>query len=745
VKKKPRKSSNLLLSILEKLGKPVYFLFTFTIISLITSLELFSIIAQKIKRLSRPKKQKRKSKNLHKFTLPSLQTTLLFLSPFIVTFVISILLYQYIFKDLPSPRSLTTHESSLSTKILSRDGDLLYKIYGTENRTLVKLSELPPSLIGATVAAEDQNFYHHFGLDLSGIMRALVSNFECRLSTDPCLSPLQGGSTITQQLIKNTIGESDKTLRRKLREAVLALWTERLYSKSQILELYLNNIPYGGTSYGVEEAAQELFGKSAKNLNLAESALIAGLPVAPTPLSPYGTTPYLAKVRQGQILEQMVAEGFITENDKVKAEQETLVFNPKRVAINAPHFVMYVKALLVEAYGEELVERGGLVATTTLSSDKQRLLEDSITKELSKLSNLHVQNGAGMIVDPGSGEILAMAGSANFWDSEKDGQVNITLSPRQPGSSIKPITYTLALLSGLSPRSVIDDSPVCFSDGSQASYCPKNYDGRFHGKVTLRTALASSYNVPAVKLLNSLGVKNLVELGQKMGITTWTNPSLYGLSLTLGAGEVKMIDLVQAYSVFANGGLKVPLKAILEVKDAKGNLLSMPCNTCDKGSVKAAPDTRVIPAEVAYQISSILADPLARAPAFGTHSVLNIKGHTVSVKTGTTNNLRDNWTIGYAKDFLTATWVGNNDNSPMSSVASGITGASPIWANVMSSLLKDSPDSPPAPPSTLKRVPLCPADLTYYCQDLCTSPPVYEYFTRDKAPKKDCSPKGVIE
>lgn len=746
------KTKNYLLKCLEIIGKPAFLLFTLITVLVATCLRLITNIIQKVKRQihesARPKKRKKKAKvsrpSIHVPT-PNIRTVALFLSPFIVVGALGAGVYWYVIEDLPHPTSLERLEPSLSTKIVSRDGTLLYKIYGTENRTMVQLRDLPQGLIRATIAAEDKNFYEHHGLDVSGIARAARNNVACQLSGTSCRAALQGGSTITQQLIKNTILNNEKTLRRKLKEAVLALWVEQIYSKEQILEMYLNNIPYGGTSYGVEEAAQEFFGKSARELSLAESALIAGLPVAPTTLSPFGTTPYMAKVRQRQVLERMVLGGYISENEKVIAENSPLALHPRGDGMLAPHFVMYIKSLLVQAFGETAVERGGLIVTTTLELDKQNTLQSSIEKELERLENMQVKNGAGMIISPATGEILAMVGSRDFWDTDNDGQVNVTLQPRQPGSSIKPLTYSLALMSGLSPSTIVEDAPVCFTSQGAPSYCPENYDGRFHGLVTLRTALASSYNIPAVKLLHALGVHSLIELGQKMGITTWDDPTRFGLSLTLGGGEVKMYDLVQAYSVFANHGIKIPLTAILDVRDNSGNQLTIGCQDCKIKTVRAAEDNRVIPEEVAYQISSILADSSARAPAFGTRSILNIPGHTVSVKTGTTNSLRDNWAIGYTQDYVIATWVGNNDNTPMSRVASGITGASPIWASVMQELLKDKPDTPPAPPQSMVRIPICRDDRTYYCKNLCKSPPTYEYFVKNTGPRQDCDSRGTIE
>lgn len=639
-------------------------------------------------------------------------------------------IYYFILRDLPSITLLTDSPPSLSTKIYDRSGELLYQIYKDENRSLIKLDQLPKYLKDATLAAEDKNFYHHFGVDPLGIIRATFNNLT--------KGTTQGGSTITQQLVKNTLLSPEKTFIRKIKELILSLQAESAYTKDQILEMYLNQVGYGGTAYGIEEAARQYFGKSARDLTLAESAMLAGLPISPTILSPFGTNPYLGKIRQQQVLESMVATNTITEDEKVSALATPLVFHPQGISIRAPHFVMYVKDLLVKEYGEAVVARGGLSVTTTLDLNLQNTLQTEINQELSTLTKLHVQNGAGLILDPKTGEVLAMVGSRNFFDSEHDGQVNITLQSRQPGSSIKPITYALALSSGATPSTTIDDTPICFTLTGQPNYCPKNYDGRFHGKVTLRTALASSYNIPAIKLLNTYGLPNMITLARNLGITTWDDPSRFGLSLTLGGGEITMLDLASVYSVFARGGTKVPLTSILSVKDSQGSdLVGGVSSTGDlaKGQVgtpKVGGDSprgvQVLSPSVAYQINSILSDSGARAPAFGYSSVLNLPGKNVAVKTGTTNDLRDNWTFGYTQDYLVATWVGNNDNSSMSSVASGITGASPIWARTMKSLVKDHPPLPFSVPSNMIAVNLS-----------CTEKPRYEYFVKGTAPKINCA------
>ena len=739
MRRKAKTKSLSFTKVLELIGKPAFFLFTIVVVSLATFLQLIKFPSLK---LPNPKPRKRKASVWRTFLKrnswlqakkgsPAGDRRVLMGTLLVFIFIFfAFNIYYFILRDLPSITLLTDSPPSLSTKIYDRSGELLYQIYKDENRSLIKLDQLPKYLKDATLAAEDKNFYHHFGVDPLGIIRATFNNLT--------KGTTQGGSTITQQLVKNTLLSPEKTFIRKIKELILSLQAESAYTKDQILEMYLNQVGYGGTAYGIEEAARQYFGKSARDLTLAESAMLAGLPISPTILSPFGTNPYLGKIRQQQVLESMVATNTITEDEKVSALATPLVFHPQGISIRAPHFVMYVKDLLVKEYGEAVVARGGLSVTTTLDLNLQNTLQTEINQELSTLTKLHVQNGAGLILDPKTGEVLAMVGSRNFFDSEHDGQVNITLQSRQPGSSIKPITYALALSSGATPSTTIDDTPICFTLTGQPNYCPKNYDGRFHGKVTLRTALASSYNIPAIKLLNTYGLPNMITLARNLGITTWDDPTRFGLSLTLGGGEITMLDLASVYSVFARGGTKVPLTSILSVKDSQGSdLVWEVSSTGDlaKGQVgtpKVGGDSprgvQVLSPSVAYQINSILSDSGARAPAFGYSSVLNLPGKNVAVKTGTTNDLRDNWTFGYTQDYLVATWVGNNDNSSMSSVASGITGASPIWARTMKSLVKDHPPLPFSVPSNMIAVNLS-----------CTEKPRYEYFVKGTAPKINCA------
>ncbi len=585
--------------------------------------------------------------------------------------------YFLILKDLPSPNELTSREPEVSTKIYDRNGNLLYKIYKDKNRTLIPLTTIPQSAQMATLAAEDAEFYSHPGFSVRGIFRAILKNSE--------KGSLQGGSTITQQLVKNALLTPEKTFTRKIKEVILSVEVEYQYSKDKILEMYMNEVSYGGTAYGIEAAAESYFGKNAENLNLAEAAFLAGLPKSPTLYSPFGQNPDLSFERQREVLRLMRINKYISTDEENIALNTRLTFVPNKTEIKAPHFVMYIRQLLVEMYGEEMVEKGGLEVTTTLNLDIQEVAEKIIKDEVGKLSFLNVGNGAAMVVSPQNGEILSMVGSKNYFDIKADGNVNIALRLRQPGSSIKVVNYAYALSHGYSPASVIDDSPIIYVTPGSPPYSPVNYDGKFIGKTTLRNALAESRNIPAVKILASYGVDKMIEQGKNMGITTWDDSSQYGLSLTLGGGAVKMIDLAKVYATIANYGKRPELISILQVKDYKGKILKH--NETDTTN-----DDQVLDPRVAYSLVDILKDNIARSPAFGFNSALVIKGHPeVAVKTGTSNDLRDNWTAGFNQDYLVVTWVGNNNNSPMSRIASGITGASPIWNKIMSTILADRP------------------------------------------------------
>ncbi len=638
----------------------------------------------------------------------------------IAVIILGISTYFYLLKDLPSVSNLNT-PPPLTTHILDRNGKPLYKIYASENRTLVKLSDLPISLKESIIAIEDKDFYRHAGFSPSGTVRAVW-----RIIVD---RKVEGGSTITQQLVKNVLLNPDRTLKRKLRELILAIVVEHSYSKDEILEMYLNRVSFGGASYGIEEAAQTYFGKPAKLLTLPESALLAGLPASPTTYSPFGAHPELAKNRQQEVLKRMVADGYITEKQAEAASSQELHLAPQRIDIQAPHFVMYIKDLLAQIYGTKMVEQGGLTVTTSLDLDIQNMAQKIVKNEIAKVSYLHIGNGAALITNPKTGEILAMVGSKDYWNTKDDGNVNVTLALRQPGSSIKPVNYALALTRGFTTSSIIDDSPISYKSPGQPVYSPVNYDGKYHGRVPLRIALASSYNIPAVKVLAANGVTNMIDLGRKMGITTWNDSSQFGLSLTLGGGEVTMTDMATVYGVFANLGQKVDLQPILKVTNSGGEILQEKPPT---------PNNLVLDPKVAYLISNILSDNSARAPAFGYNSDLNLAN--TAVKTGTTNNLRDNWTIGYTPNILTVVWVGNNDGSSMSYVASGVTGASPIWRHIMDELLKKYPSLGFTPPSDLIKVNICTLTGELTCEGCPTRT---DLFVPGTQPKNACSPENI--
>jgi 1A family penicillin-binding protein len=636
--------------------------------------------------------------------------------------------YFYVLKDLPSPRELVTREQIVTTKIYDRNGELLYKIYKDENRTLVPLSSIPEYVRDATIAIEDKDFYTHSGFSISGIVRAVKANLERK--------QVQGGSTITQQLVKNTLLTPEKTLRRKLRELVLAILVEATLTKDEILEMYFNESSYGGSVYGVEEASRKYFNKGVRELTLAEAAYLSGLPQAPSAYSPFGSTPEFGFQRQHQVLQRMIEDGYITQEQADQAKAEKITFQPDLNNIKAPHFVMYVRDVLAKEYGENVVAQGGLEVTTTLDYGIQQLAQKAVEQELDRLKRLRVSNAAALVTNPKTGEILAMVGSKDYFDFENDGQVNVTIRQRQPGSSIKPLTYAVGLERGMTPSTIIDDSPITYRTIGSPPYSPKNYDGKFHGKVTVRTALASSYNIPAVKTLANVGLPAVIEKARLMGITTWGEEEAkrFGLSLTLGGGEVLMVDMAKLYGTFANDGMTTELSPILSVKNYKGEVLYT--NPCE-GKTQPCLAERSLDPRVAYQITSILSDNGARASAFGTNSVLNIPKQQVAVKTGTTNSLRDNWTIGYTADKVVATWVGNNDNTPMSAVASGITGASPIWNTIMKGLLDENAPHQFHQPSGLVKVRICAPTGTLGCQ-AC---PVHkdEYFVSGTEPKQACN------
>jgi len=592
------------------------------------------------------------------------QTALIILGLFL-------LLVAWYSKDLPTPGRIQRRMSAESTKILDRNGNLLYSVHGDENRTILKKEEIPENIKQATISVEDKNFYKHFGLDFRGIARATVYNISHRGKK------IQGGSTLTQQFVKNALLTPKRTFTRKIKEAILSIELEIIYSKDDILAMYLNEIPYGSNAYGIEAASTTFFGKKAKDLTLEEAAQLSALPKAPTYYSPYGTHTDEMTARKDLVLNRMTSCHFITEEEANTAKAKKLSFVPRRESITAPHFVMYVKEVLAEKYGDKIVETGGLTVTTTLDLEKQKVAQEVVDKYgPENLKKARAKNAAMVAIDPKTGQILAMIGSRDYFNTEIDGNVNVTISKRQPGSSFKPVVYATGFKTQWSPSSVLFDLKTDFGGG----YSPDDYDERTRGPVTIRTALSNSLNIPAVKMLGLVGLDEALKTASDFGISTLNQKDRYGLSLVLGGGEVKLLELTGAYSVFANEGTRNDVTPILKVVDQRGDVLE---EYKEKQNQK-----QIIEPEVAYEISSILSDNQARAPIFGSRSSLYIEGRTVAAKTGTTDAFRDAWTMGYTPSLTVGVWVGNNDNSSMSGTrGAGAMAAAPIFHDFMAKSL----------------------------------------------------------
>lgn len=597
--------------------------------------------------------------------------TLGFLFSFIFIFipVVSFIAFNL----LPSPEILAKNLAPQTTKIYDRNGNLLTEIYADQNRTKVSLNKIPKNLKNATIAIEDKSFYQNPGFDIFSIFRAFISDITGQ--------QFEGGSTITQQLIKSELLNSQISVSRKIEEVMLSFWAQKIYSKDQVLEMYLNQVPYGGSAWGVESGAQTYFNTDVWNLDLAQCAFLAGLPQAPSVYSPF-TGSSLWKNRQILVLSRMLDLGYISKKQQQEAEKEKLVFKQKQNFSKAPHFTDYVINSLEKKYGSEIVEKGGLRVITTLDLNTQNMAQKIVTDEVNKDNYLNLTNAAALITDPETGDILAMVGSEDY-NNPQFGQVNLTTSLRQPGSSIKIVTYSLALKKGFRESSLINDVPTCFPDGNN-NYCPVNYDHKFHGIVPLYLAFANSFNIPAVKTLQAVGVTDFINQAKLMGISNISSNKYIGLSATLGGIDVTMLDMATAYDTLANFGSRVNLDPILKVTDANGSIIEQ----------KTISQNQVIDPGIAYIISNILSNNNARSWEFGTNSPLFIPNQTVAVKTGTTDDIRDNWTIGYTPNRAVTVWVGNNNNTPMNpNLVSGITGAAPIWHSIMENLLKGEKDT----------------------------------------------------
>lgn len=744
------KTSETLSGVLILIGKPLYFLLSYIIITfLFVSYLIGHFVRMSFEKIRKVRLRPYFPKlTLPKLKLPEVKTIFAFRLPkirfiFNIVFLFFVLSSSFLFffwytilRELPKPEDLISRDIEVSTKIYDRNGLLLYKIYKDKNRTPVPLEKIPLQVRLSTIAIEDAEFYNHTGFSLRGIVRSLIKNFQ--------KGELTGGSTITQQLVKNALLTPEKTFTRKIKEVVLAVLVESKFTKDEILKMYLNEVSYGGIAYGIQEAAQLYFEKDVDKLTLGEAALLSGLPRCPTKCSPYGASPESSFARQKEVLRLMEVNGFITKEQRETAESEKIKFATNKVDIKAPHFVMYVKEKLVEKYSEEVVESGGLEVVTTLDYQIQKLAEEALKTEVDKLSKLRVGNGAAVVLAPQTGEILAMVGSKDYFDIKNDGNVNIPERLNSPGSSIKVVNYAYALSNGYTPSTIISDTPISFKVPGQPTYTPKNYDGEYRGALTLRNAFAESRNVPAVKVLASYGVSNMIETGRKMGIKSWEDPSNYGLSLTLGGGDITLLELANVYATVANYGKRPEIKSILSVTNYKGKTLEEDrCGknnsffTQEEETLSPCEGEQVLDPRVAFQIIDILKDNSARSPSFGSNSMLVIPKHSeIAVKTGTSNDLRDNLTVGFNQGYLVAVWVGNTDNSPMARVASGVTGAAPIWNKIMRTLLAGKQNHPWDVPGGLVQLPICTYTGTLACEGCPTK---MEWFFVENRPKARCS------
>ncbi len=603
------------------------------------------------------------------------KTLIIFFTSIFLILLSFIIFWISTFK-IPTPESVNERRVSESTKIYDKTGEfLLYDTGGDTRRSIVSIDEISPYIKNATIAIEDKEFYTHIGIKPKSFLRAVLVNlFSLNFS--------QGGSTITQQVVKNSILTSEKLISRKLKEWVIAIKLEKTINKNQILEMYLNEIPYGGVIYGVEEASQNFFNKDSSNVSLAEAAYLAALPKAPSFYSPYGKNRQKLDERKNLVLKEMFKSGFITEEELEEAKKENVVFiNKKDFSIKAPHFIFYIIEILNKKYGEDFIKKGGLKITTSLDYKLQEVAEKTVFDYATEnKKKFNAENGSLIAIDPKNGDILTMVGSRNYFDKEIDGAFNVVLAKRQPGSTFKPFVYAEAFKKGYTPETVLFDVKTQFSTSCKINdlttgngcYAPENYDNLFRGPVTLRNALAQSLNIPSVKVLYLAGLNNSIKLAKDMGMESLKNSGDYGLTLVLGGGEVTPLEITSAYGVFANNGIKSEINPIIEIKNKDGNILYK----------KDVIQKNILDKEIALKISNILSDNNARAPAFGFSSALYFENKDVAVKTGTTNDYKDAWIIGYTPNIVVGAWAGNNNNTPMEKKVAGFIVA-PMWRSFM--------------------------------------------------------------
>ncbi len=619
--------------------------------------------------------------------------------------------------NLSSPAAIMGMKNT-GTTILDKNGVVLYKGYGAVDRHSITLPEMSETVVQATLAAEDPDFYDHPGVSWRSVARAAYRNASEN-------DKVQGGSTITQQLVKNTLLTSEKSFTRKYKEMVLSIAMEQKYSKDQILEMYLNTIYYGQGAYGIQTAAQTYFHKPAKELTLAESALLAGLPQSPSRYDP-NINMKGAKERREYVLIRMQQLGYADTPATEAAKGTAIEAGTHQVVLKAPHFVFYVLQQLRKEYGDTTVEQGGITVTTTLDYAKQQEAERIVKNQVSKLVRQRATNGGLVSLDPKTGDILSMVGSVDY-NAPSFGNVNVTLAQLQPGSSFKPIAYAAAFTKGWSGATVVDDKPVRFPQATGEVFIPQNYDLKFRGQVLLRRALANSFNIPAIEVLQHAGIEETVAVAHSLGIRppSLTDKSRNGLSLVLGGGEVRAIDMAAVYATLANGGKAVTTHTVLKVSDRSGNDITKPRPTAERQAI----DQRI-----AYMVTNILSDTDARKEIFGTQNPLQLS-RPAAAKTGTTNDYRDNWAIGYTPQLATAVWVGNNDHSPMLNV-DGITGAAPIWHDYMEMALAGTEVEPFIAPPGVVFAKVCPLDGGLASANDPTA--VNEVFLAENQPTKQC-------
>jgi len=583
-------------------------------------------------------------------------------------------IYKYQTPDVRPISNFRPHETSI---IYDRTGThILYKIHGEENRKVLTHEEIPEAVRIATVAAEDKDFYSHFGVDFVSIARAAKINYQEK-------GIYQGGSTITQQLARNLYLSRKKTLRRKIMETIIAFKIEHELTKDEILDAYLNEVPYGSNAYGIQSAAEVFFEKNASELTLNEAVFLSALPKAPTYYSPYGNHRDKLYARYKDILKKIENQNLVSDTEIAEAKNEDVMnkIKPFREQIEAPHFVFYAIEKLEEKYGRVLLEKGGFHIITSLDYDLQKAAEQSVQEGVARNMSRGATNAALVALDPKSGEILAMVGSRDYFDQSIDGQVNVTIQPRQPGSSFKPIVYAAAFEKGFQPETLVVDAPTNFGpDGNGKNYVPRNYDGKFHGTLPMRKTLAMSLNIPAIKTLSMVGMDNAINMAHRLGITTINDRKRYGLSLAIGGAEVRPLDMASAVSGFSHEGRRFSPSPIVKVVYQDGSIYNKPTR-----------GEQVIDSEVARKINSILSDNDARSSIFGKNNPLHIPGKIVAAKTGTTQEFRDAWTVGYTPNIAVSVWAGNNDSSPMASGSDGVFVAAPIWRSFMDKVLDRYP------------------------------------------------------